>query len=254
MNEIHVGLVGLVSAEQVAEAVRVFNGLRKPYDPVRLLVGAKTTYEIVAGVNHDNDHVYPSKSVLPSLFGGTDYTKALYYAGTDMPSTFEDLCLAIDTANGQTDVIVFDGYWPSAGAITFLRSHYPELKVVFRMNDVVIKAFCQKLPSVVDRLLQYEGIVSGLLLDQSVGCVRMDPLVIHPLINRIRERVPKISVSVGGLDSQNIFLMRNLWHDFWDISIEADCGLRHWGMRNHAVAPDRVNDFLTNFFAVRYGG
>lgn len=253
----YIGITDFMNFEQVQNMLAIFTAHRPKHINRELHVGVMMSYKTLHGIPSKWQKAFPRKEDIYKIFSSTQTYNCLHYADyDDHPNTWKSIAEAIEWGSrsfdaGFLDALQLDMVWPSPRQIK-RGLHYTNYTKSRRM-DVILQIGKNALEEadndprvVVQRLKEYEGIISRVLLDKSMGKgLGMDAQGLIPFARAIRESFPTLEIgAAGGLGPETMHLVEPLIKEFPDISIDAQGRLRPSGNALDPVDWNMAGDYL----------
>lgn len=229
----YVGITDFTSFKQVEAMLKVFKKHLKPGSTRRLHVGVMMSRKTLRGIETKWSKAFPPKDTISSIFGSYETYNCLHYADYDHSKDYwNDLGLAISYGGGGLKAVQLDMVWPDCTDIVrtlMVSRRNPE--IVLQVGKNAIEQAGNDPLAVVERLKDYEGWISRVLLDKSMGRgIGMDATDLIPYVRAIKEHIPDLGLGVaGGLGPKSMGLVEPLVREFPDLSIDAQGQLRPSG-------------------------
>ena len=201
-----------------------------------LHVGVMMSYKTLNGVASSGDTAFPPKECIADIFDecsvADDLFYCLHYVDHTHSTTASDVARAIGYAGPWVNALQLDMTWPDPdmiAAAVFASLPQPELILQIGRHAMVRADHDPRM--VVQRLKRYEGLVSRVLLDMSMGEGRaMHAGELFTLSLAILEVYPHLGIGVaGGLGPNTMYLVAPLARMIHGLSIDAQSRLRPSG-------------------------
>lgn len=160
----------------------------------------------------------------------------LHYADFNDPAgwpeeqnLFYSLAKAIDFAKNNLHAIQLDMSWPDPGMVaSAVHASRRYIKVILQIGRQALAMAGHDPERVAEMLGDYEGVVDGILLDQSMGEGKLlDVRFLMRYIDAIRNAHPNLHIAVaGGLSHRTLDVIAPLLDKYTRLSIDAQAGLR----------------------------
>jgi len=227
----YIGITDFTTSEQVDLLMRYFEDY--PNTKRMLHVGVMTSYKQLHGLPSKWQNVFPKSSEIADIFQRDDVYNCLHYADYDgHPGLRQTLGKAIISGGPKLHSLQLDMIWPDPDAIrSAIEDTGNVTDVILQINKFAMGQ-CQEQPHLVARRLKsYQGIVTRVLLDKSMGRgAGLDARLLTTYARAIVETIPEIGLGVaGGLGPSTLYLLDPLIKAFPNISIDAQSRLRPSG-------------------------
>lgn len=239
----YIGITDFATLEQVERMLDAFRANRQVGSKRRLHVGVMMSRKTLYGQPTKWATVFPKPEMIQRIFQYTDDPNednfcdkmddvifCLHYAdyeGTN--ELYGSLMDAIECCGPYIDALQLDMIWPDPAGIKnandFSRKN---MEIILQVGKNALELAKDNPQEVVERLRDYEGIITHVLLDKSMGKgLGMDAQTLLPFLRAIKENFPKLGLVVaGGLGPKTMHLVEPILVEFPDISIDAQGRLR----------------------------
>lgn len=244
----YIGITDFMCFDQVEQMLSVFEKHRKPNQDRRLHVGVMMSYKTLHGFPTKWSKVFPSNETVASIFSSDETMNCLHYADYTATNVYESLTKAIQFGGDGINALQLDMVWPDPKEVqSALLVSGKNLEVILQIGATALRAAGNNPELVSAYLGGYQGIVSHVLLDKSMGRgVSMDADELLPYIYEIRQVFPEMGISVaGGLGPDTIELLEPITQKFPRISIDAQGQLRPSGNARFPIHWGRAKNYLT---------
>ena len=239
---LYIGITDFENATQVWEMLSIV-----PIEHRRsLMVGVMTSYKTLNGLPTKWAKVWPPKEDLAYIF--VDHPKALntlHWADYEGKTTKHDLHVAVKFCGENLRAIQLDMIWPDPAFCLYLE-HECGIPVVLQIGGDAFEEVDNDVSALLRRLAGYNGTISGVLLDKSMGKGKgLNADFLRPFIKGISREYPDLHIAVaGGLGPDSLHLVRPLMNEFSDLSIDAQGQLRDSGNALDPINWLRAGNYL----------
>lgn len=198
-----------------------------------LHVGVMTSYKQIHALPSKWQNIFPKPSEIASIFARDDVLNCLHYADYDgHPDLRKSLAQAIRYGGRHLHSLQLDMIWPDQDAIRgAIEDTGNVVDVILQVNKFAMEQCDNDAQRVVERLKEYRGIVTRVLLDKSMGRgAGLDAKVLLLFARAIKAAFPGLGLGVaGGLGPDSLYLLDPFMKEFPDMSIDAQSRLRPKG-------------------------
>lgn len=256
----YVGITDFMSRQHALEMAKILaENTKVMKTPPVLMVGIMMSFKTLWDIPNKWMPIWPAKERLDNIFPEYDtpgVLNTLHYADFEDHSAwpteqnlFQSLFRAMDFARNNLHAIQLDMTWPDPGHIA--NAVHATRRCIQVILQIGRKAFAEaeNNPEVVVEMLgDYNEVIDGVLLDQSMGEGKlMQPAELIPYIDAIKRFHPKMHVAVaGGLGPDTISVLDPLLQVFPDLSIDAQGALR-----KNKNAMDPIDWFMASRYLIK---
>ena len=228
----YIGITDFITFDHVQNMVRVFEENLGVGQKRRLHVGVMMSYKTLHNLETKWSVAFPAKEKISDIFSSKETMNCLHYADYDEIDVTESIIQAISFGGDGINALQLDMIWPNPKHVfEAIENSQKELEVILQVGKNAIEQANNDPQEIVKRIKDYDGIISHVLLDKSMGRgLGMDALGLIPFVEAIKKEFPNLGIVVaGGLGPDTIDLVKPLSEKFPDISIDAQGKLRPSG-------------------------
>jgi hypothetical protein len=236
----YIGITGFMTHDEARYAHARFHNLGLGLLGYRMMIGVLASSKTLAGLPNKWPGRYPPVERIESIWPYTNESLNLIHYATDDPDTLgRQLRRLIDLAGPGLGGFQFNVRWPDVSALR----EVAEFTNVLQVGRGAMAQYEFEPRAVADRLAEYEGVVSGVLLDTSGGRGEIaDEAVVVPILREILDRGFTVNVGVaGGLSVKTMALLVPFLAVYPRLSIDAEGRLRDGA---DCLNLDAVEDYL----------
>lgn len=243
----YIGITDFTCFEEVELMSRFFDTEEyKPAD-MKLHVGVMMSYKTLNNLPTKWADVFPNKESLAAIFSSNQVMNCLHYADYTNTDVTSSLTQAIAYGGSRLHAVQLDMVWPQPDEITLaMQASGQVLELILQINTEAMRQVGDTPLGVVRRLAEYDGLITHVLLDKSMGRgVEMDAEALLPYAEAIAEHYPHLGLVVaGGLGPDTMHLAAPLLRRFPSMSIDAQGQLRRSGSARDPIDWDRAADYI----------
>lgn len=250
----YIGITDFTSAEQVKSMLAVFSANKKDTTNRQLMVGVMMSYKTLHGLPTKWTNAFPQKETIANIFYSDDAYNCLHYADYENdPFLRDSLARAISYGGIGIHAVQLDMVWPDPGHVASgVHASRKQLEVILQLNTNALTEVGDDPEALVERLVDYEGVIHRVLLDKSMGRGRgMDADGLKPFLEALSVRVPWLSLGVaGGLGPKTIHLLKDLPAKYPGLSIDAQGQLRPSGSALDPIDWNMATEYIFKAVAI----
>ncbi len=248
MSVPYIGITDFTTYDQVKRMLEVFKKHSQRGSNRKLHVGVMMSYKTLHGIETQFSKVFPPRVTIASIFASNETFNCLHYADyKGNPNLWQSLYHAIQYGGMGIDALQLDMTWPDPGEVAnAVHASRKNLEVILQIGNKAFAEVGDEPGAVVERLRDYEGVISRVLLDRSAGRgIGMDAVGLIPFARAIRNAFPLIGIGgAGGLGPESVDLVLPFAREFPDLSIDAQGRLRPSGNILDPVDWDFVENYV----------
>ncbi|HSI20362.1 MAG TPA: hypothetical protein VLA04_01455 [Verrucomicrobiae bacterium] len=230
MTKPYIGITDFTDFDQVQAMQRIV----PPDSDYLLHVGVMMSHRTLHGLPTEWAKAFPAKETIASIFASPDTYNCLHYADyKSRPGLADSLATALSYVGKNITGLQLDMTWPDPGELLLVQEQFPEMEIILQVGKQALLDAESSPAGMAARIKEYEGIISRVLLDQSVGKgVPMDAQLLIALAKTVQDSFPDMGiVFAGGLGPASIHLLEPIRQAFPDLrfSIDAQGRLRASG-------------------------
>ena len=227
----YIGVTGFMSRWDVGEAIKELfsDGIHSSGQPDQLthdlMVGVLASSKTLAGQPSKWPNRYPRVDAISKLFPPDRRTlNLIHYATNNHDTLGEQLLQLVQLGGPWLDGFQLNVAWPDAWQLQVLRGK----RLVLQLGNRALQEENDNPGNVVYRLMQYQGIITDVLIDMSGGKgIPLDPINVLNYVRAIAARYPDLGVTIaGGLSADTLELIQPIVTEFPWISFDAEGKLR----------------------------
>lgn len=248
MNIPYIGITDFVNFDQVQLMLKVFNKNLRSEQRRRLHVGVMMSYKTLNGLETKWSVAFPPKEKIADIFSSKETMNCLHYADYDEIDVAENITRAIGFGGSGINALQLDMVWPNPKHVSdAIKNSRKELEIILQVGKNAIEQANNDPKEIVERIKDYDGVISHVLLDKSMGRgLGMDALGLIPFVNAIKKEFPDLGIVVaGGLGPDTLNLVEPLIKEFPDVSIDAQGKLRPSGNALDPINWDMAGMYLS---------
>ncbi len=216
----HISITGFTKLEQV----HLMHSHCRVGDATSVLgVGVMTSFKIVEKLESSWAHIYPKPEEIADIFMSAEgLFNVLHYVDYDDQTSASSLDRVLHYAGRSADAIQFDMPWPKRVLLQSVRRR--NMATILQIGRKTMATAGDNPWIVAERLEKdYDGVVSGILLDRSGGeGIAMDADTLLAYARQIKKRMPFVALGfAGGLGPDTMGPMIPVWQEFPDSFCDA---------------------------------
>jgi hypothetical protein len=221
------GITGFTHPNQ---PVTVLQNLPADLQP-KIMIGVLASWKTLTGLAPGQPKRYPPIEATGAIFPDDLRVLNLYHYNTPQPKTLaQQLFSLVNYGGPYLHGFQLNMTWPPVGQLQEFRARYPDIKIVLRINNESLYLVDHNLEKLAKKIrLRYQRYIDYVLIDMSGGTGRLlDVNHTYILLNSLRLWLnPRIGLAVaGGLNANNLNILRPVVHCFRNLSIDTESGVR----------------------------
>lgn len=229
----YIGITDFTRPVEVEGMLNSFDTCMPANHERKLHVGVMMSRKTLNGLETKWAKVFPPKEKVADIFFSDETYNCLHYADSESdPDLSKNLCRAISWGGTGIHAVQLDIAWPDLREIMHaIHSSRKKIEVILQIGKKSFDEVGNNVHCFVDKLHEYEGFITRVLLDKSMGRgLGMDAVGLLPYARAIREIFPHLGIgAAGGLGPDTLDLVMPLIQEFPDLSIDAQGKLRPSG-------------------------
>lgn len=225
----YIGITDFMNIGQVMEMLAVFNRHKPPGMKRRLHVGVMMSYKTLWGFETKWSKAFPSNGDVAGIFGSAETMNVLHYADYTSSNVATSLARAIHFGGPGINALQLDMVWPDPEMVEMaVVVSGKSLEIILQVGKNAMAEEGDDPRRVAARLSEYDGLISCVLLDKSMGTGEgMDAKTLATFARVIQSELPDLAIAAaGGLGPETMSLVKPLVDEFPMISIDAQGRLR----------------------------
>lgn len=247
MHVPYIGVTDFMTFDHVQLMLKAFKKNLEAGQKHRLHVGVMMSYKTLHNIETKWSVAFPPKETIAEIFSSNETMNCLHYADYDEIDVAKSIAQAISFGGVGINALQLDMVWPNPEHITdAIKNSHKELEIILQVGKNAIEQADNDPHEIVERLKDYEGLISHVLLDKSMGKgLGMDASGLIPFVYAIKKSFSNLGIVVaGGLGPDSLGLVEPLVKEFPDISIDAQGKLRPSGNALDPINWDMAEMYL----------
>jgi phosphoribosylanthranilate isomerase len=222
----YVGITGFGSRDEV-DQILSSEKTRKP-----IMFGVLATEKTLNGINKTNNpNRYPDINMIPNIFPkrSRNTFNLIHYATHNADTLTSQLRTLTGKAGKNLDGIQLNMTWPRIHAIAEYLSSYPDKKIVLQVGPEAMRIIMYSPEKLLEKIQTYEQVIDCVLFDFSAGKgKRLNTDVARRYISLLKDNDIPLEIAIaGGIDHLNVDMVKPIVHEYPDVGIDAESGLRN---------------------------
>ncbi len=247
----YIGVNDFMNPDQVERMLSFWYGNQPLGLNRRFHIGVMMTNKTLRGITCKWTSAVPKNEKIKDIFylQSPETMNCLHYADyREDPAIQCDLERAIGFGGMGMNALQLDMIWPDEKAIAgaIRESVKTDLEVILQVGKDAFKEINDNPHELVRRLRSYEGVVTHVLLDLSMGTgQKLHPGFLEPFIEQIYGQLPWLDVVVaGGLGPGRLDPIKDLVRKYRKLSFDAQSWLRPSGNALDPMDEEMAKAFL----------